>query len=355
MNFPVALNILRAFFVMLCCLLGIGIAIGLHNPQSAWVGALSGTGFGVSLVGLDMLLKTASIRGFSAAVIGLLLGFLSAWVLTSVNFFDYPGADLNPNVARIVTLALYAGLGFLGMSLALRSDREEFSLIIPYVRFRQQGVQDPPLILDSNIIIDGRVSDIIQCGFLSGDLVAPRFILDELHVLADSPDAIKKERGRRGIENLKEMEQTPGINVMIQEDPLEGETLVDTKLIQLARRLDGRLLTNDQNLGKIARLQGISVLNINDLAKAVRPVILPGDHVELTLVKGGKDDHQAIGYLPDGTMIVVNHASKHIGSSAEVVVASALQTSAGRLIFAELKGNHYRRHPGDRAKSSPGA
>ncbi len=355
MNFPVAINILRAFIVMLCCLLGIGIAIGLKDPQSAWVGALSGTGFGMALVGLDTLLKTASIRGFSAAVIGLFLGFLSAWLLTRVNFFDYPGADPNADVARIVTLALYAGLGFLGMSLALRSDREEFSLIIPYVRFRQEGVQEQPLVVDSNIIIDGRVSDIIQCGFLSGDLVVPRFILDELHVLADCPDAIKKERGKRGMENLKEMQQTPGINVKIQEDPLEGETLVDTKLIQLARRLDGRLLTNDQNLGKIARLQGISVLNINDLAKAVRPVILPGDHVELTLVKGGRDDHQAIGYLPDGTMIVVNHASEHIGSSTEVVVASALQTSAGRLIFAELKRNHYRRHQGDRQKAAAGA
>jgi len=164
-------------------------------------------------------------------------------------------------------------------------------------------------------------------------------VLDELHVLADSPDPIKQERGKRGLQCLQDMEDKAGLDVTIHEDYQPKERLVDTKLVQLAKVLSARLLTNDANLGKVAELQGVSVLNLNHLARAMRPTITPGDEIELTLVKEGKDPHQAVGYLPDGTMIVVNHSIEQLGSTVNIVVGGALQTTAGRLIFAEIAGS----------------
>jgi uncharacterized protein YacL len=209
-----------------------------------------------------------------------------------------------------------------------------------------------PLLVDTNIIIDGRLPGICATGFLDGTLIVPRFVLDELHVLADSPDGMKRERGRRGLECLEELQRARGIEVTLHEDDQPQEKLVDTKLIQLARSLDARLLTNDANLGRVAQLQGVSVLNLNQLAHAMRMVVNAGDELELALVREGRDEHQAVGYLGDGTMIVVNHARDRLGSTVPVVVSSALQTSAGRLVFAELKGG--RAHASESVKGRPG-
>ena len=334
-------GIARALFVCLSCLLGISIALGF--AVAAWVGAFSGTLFGLCVVGIDLLLKNFTIRAFSSATFGLLVGILCAWLLLRVDLFSNPWLRARfesetsyEDTVQVLELALYMALGFLGMTVALRSTREEFSFVIPYVRFRQEGVQGQPLIVDTNIIIDGRIPAIVGTGFLSGTLIIPRFVLDELHILADSPDPIKQERGKRGLQCLEDMESAPSLDVTIHEDYQPQEKLVDTKLVQLAKLLSARLLTNDSNLGKVAELQGISVLNLNQLARAMRPTLTPGDEIELTLVKEGKDPHQAVGYLPDGTMIVVNHAINHLGSTVGVVVGGALQTTAGRLIFAEL-------------------
>jgi uncharacterized protein YacL len=342
MSSHLTVGIARALFVALSCLLGISIALGLGI--AAWLGAISGTTFGLAIVGIDLLLKNFTIRAFSSATFGLLVGILCAWLLLRVDLFNNPwlrskfpvGEITADDVVEVLELALYMALGFLGMTVALRSTREEFSFVIPYVRFRQEGIQGQPLIVDTNIIIDGRIPAIVGTGFLSGTLIIPRFVLDELHILADSPDSIKQERGKRGLQCLEDMEKTPGLDVTIHEDYQPQEKLVDTKLVQLAKLLSARLLTNDSNLGKVAELQGISVLNLNTLARAMRPTITPGDEIELTLVKEGKDTHQAVGYLPDGTMIVVNQAIEHLGSTVAVIVGGALQTSAGRLIFAEL-------------------
>jgi len=193
---------------------------------------------------------------------------------------------------------------------------------------------------------------ICATGFLDGTLIVPRFVLDELHVLADSQDGMKRERGRRGLECLEELQRARGIEVTLHEDDQPQEKLVDTKLIQLARSLDARLLTNDANLGRVAQLQGVSVLNLNQLAHAMRMVVNAGDELDLALVREGRDEHQAVGYLGDGTMIVVNHARDRLGSTVPVVVSSALQTSAGRLVFAELKGG--RAHASESVKGRTG-
>ena len=239
-------------------------------------------------------------------------------------------------LAEVFNLAIYLAFGFIGMMLALRSKREEFSLLIPYVRFRQDSLQDLPTLLDSNVIIDGRIPSVCATGFLGGSLVVPRFVLDELQTLADSSDETKRVRGKRGLESLKQMQDSGEFEVIIHEEDVAGENTVDSKLSALGKRLGARILTNDSNLSKVARLQGVSVLNLNELAKSLRPNVTPGDELDLELVKEGKDNHQAVGYLADGTMIVVNQAKEKIGTTQPIVIASSVQTSGGRLIFAEL-------------------
>jgi len=233
---------------------------------------------------------------------------------------------------------VYAVFGYLGMMLAMRSSRDEFSLIIPYVRFARETTQHEPLVLDTNVIIDGRIADLCATGFLSRSLIVPRFILDELQLLADSRDPMKRERGRRGLEILNQLRRSRDIELTIHETTEDNVELgTDARLVLAAKVLKARLLTNDLALGQIARLQQVAVLNLADLARALRPTLVTGDELDLHLVKEGREAHQAVGYLPDGTMIVVNHARPHLGKTRTVVVASALQTAAGRLIFAELK------------------
>ncbi|MES2570148.1 MAG: PIN domain-containing protein, partial [Verrucomicrobiota bacterium] len=220
---------------------------------------------------------------------------------------------------------------------AVRSNRDEFALIIPYIRFRRATVQDEPLLVDTNIIIDGQIVELCATGFLSSSLIVPRCVLDELQRLADSADPIKRERGRNALLRLQQMQNNPVLSVTIHEMETDTEISVDTRLANLAKLLDVRLLTNDGNLCSIARLQGVTALNINDLIRALRPAISAGQHLEIALVKEGREPHQAVGYLADGTMIIVNHARSFLGKTAPVVIASAHQTSAGRLFFAELR------------------
>jgi uncharacterized protein YacL len=327
------IHTVRAVFLLCCVMLGMSVstsgATDLGHPAAALLGLL----FGGVIIGLDILLRNMTIRSFSAGTFGLMIGIFCAWLITNIPWAD----NVSPRASNWVQLGLYLALGYLGTALALRSNRQEFSLIIPYVRFRNEGIIQQPLLVDTNIIIDGRLPGICATGFIGGTLIVPRFVLDELHVLADSMETVKRDRGRRGLECLEELKRIPGLEVTVHDDYQPNEKLVDTKLVQLAKALDAKLLTNDANLGRVAQLQGLAVLNLNHLAQAMRVIINAGDELELVLVKEGKDEHQAVGYLPDGTMIVVNHARSRIGQTAIVSVSSALQTSAGRLIFAELK------------------
>ncbi len=334
---PTLMYISRLGFALVCMLTGISLALGQEPPKPWWHGSIIGVVFAGLVIGVEMLLRDLSFRRFSHATVGLLVGLLGAWLITQV--FKTKGLFGRSEIQTIFELMLYLGFGFMGMMLALRANKEEFSLLIPYVRFRQDSVSDQPLLVDTNAIIDGRIPKICATGFLNGSLVVPKFVIDELHKLADSKDDVRSARGKRGLESLNQMRQSPSLEITIHEDVPRDETMVDAQLVVLARMLGARLLTNDVNLGKVARVQGISVLNLNDLAKAMRPMVAPGDELSLSLTKEGKDPHQAVGYLPDGTMIVVNHAIEKIGTTQEVVVAGAVQTSAGRLIFAELKGS----------------
>ncbi len=332
------LNAVRAIFLLCAALLGWSLAsVEPADAIAPMPGLFLGLGLGVVVIGADVLLRNLTLRSFSTGTMGLMIGILCAWLINTIPWSEHGEATGSRLSVVTIKLAIYLSLGFIGTSLALRSNRQEFSLLIPYVRFRNEGSIQQPLLVDTNIIIDGRIPGICATGFLGGSLIIPRFVLDELHFLADSSEPIKRDRGRRGLACLEELQKTSGLEVTIHDDYMPGEKLVDTKLIQLAKGLDARLLTNDTNLGRVAHLQGIAVLNLNQLAQSMRQIINTGDEIDIALVKEGKDDQQAVGYLPDGAMIVVNNARDRIGSAATVVVSSSLQTSAGRLIFAELK------------------
>lgn len=324
-------NLLRVLFVTFCAAIG-GI-VTVETQGNAIPGILVGVVFALFIVLVDRLLKGFSLRAFSSATFGLLLGLLFANLLLASDILRYQ-SDTVQWAARLV---IYCTFGYLGMMLAMRSNRDEFSLIIPYVRFARETTQREPLVVDTNIIIDGRIADLCATGFLSRSLIVPRFVLGELQTLADSRDAIKRERGRRGLDILNQLQKSRELDLTIHETSGDADLSTDARLVRTAKMLQARLLTNDQALCQVARLQQVPALNLADLARALRPNAAAGDELELNLVKEGREAHQAVGYLPDGTMIVVNHARSHLGKVATVVVSSALQTGAGRLIFAEIK------------------
>ncbi len=325
------INLLRALFVAFTGLLG--TMIGEPFFGTVWAGSAIGIAFGLAVVLADRLMHGISLRVFSSATIGLGIGIVFARLLLASKIL----ARASEDTQWLTSLIAYATFGYFGMMLAIRSNRDEFALLIPYIRFRRSTVQDTPVIVDTSIIIEGRLADVCATGFLSSSLIIPRFVLDELQRLADSGDPLKRERGRGALDRLQQMLRDPALAIIIHEAPPDHDTPVDTQLAALAKFLDARLLTNDSGLASIARLQGISVLNLYDLARALRPLVEPGKHLDLPLVKEGRDAHQAVGYLGDGTMIVVNHARPHLGKTMPVVIGSSLQTAAGRLYFAELK------------------
>ena len=257
------INLLRALFIIAAGV--IGATAGGELAGSMIVGAMLGLIFSLALVLVDRVLKGLTLRVFSSATFGLLLGLFAATLVRSSNVLLYQSRETQ----WLISLMLYAGFGYLGMMLAIRSNRDEFSLLIPYVRFTRKGVQDAPLLVDTNIIIDGRVQAVCASGFLSGCLVVPRFVLEELQLLADSGDPLRRERGKRGFDNLEKMRRTSGLEVTIHDstnEPDGDDQHTDARLVNLARFLQSRLLTNDGNLARVARLQNLPVLNLNDLA-----------------------------------------------------------------------------------------
>ncbi|MCL4492247.1 MAG: PIN domain-containing protein [Nitrospirae bacterium] len=231
---------------------------------------------------------------------------------------------------------LNAVFGYGGLLIGLDRGR---NLTVPAIMrsFKGQELEEDIKILDTSVIIDGRIADVIEARFLEGTFIIPQFILQELQYIADSPDPMRRTKGRRGLDILHRVQKMSNIKVRIIEEDFPKIKEVDAKLIALARLMSGKIITNDFNLNKVAQLQGVSVLNINELANVLKPVVLPGEVLNLFIVKEGKEYNQGVAYLDDGTMVVIENARKLIGRNAEVVVTSVLQTTAGRMIFAKLK------------------
>lgn len=325
------INLLRFLFISFCLFVGIWVGDVLFGSQI--IGGSWGLVFALVMVLADRLMQGFSLRVFSSATFGLLLGFVFSSLLLRSDVLRYT----SDQTRWIVGLCVYSAFGYLGTMLAIRSNRDEFSLVIPYIRFRRTATQDVPVVVDTSILIDGRLMELCQTGFLSTSLVVPRFVLDELQHLADSAEPVKRERGRRGLDLLNEIRRRSDMTLTLHESNTEEETAVDSRLIQVAQMLRARLLTNDSGLARIARLEGVRVLNVNDLSRALQTNILTGDELELTLIKPGRDAHQAVGYMPDGSMIVVNHARARVGETVTVIIGGVLQTVSGQMFFAEIK------------------
>ena len=331
-----ALWVIRILFLSLCT--GGGYAGSQVRPE--WLShpvqaMVVGFCFGWVMIAIDEMLKGFSLRAFSATTFGLLLGTLVALLIDHSGLF---GEANDPAAHRqIVRMALFVGFGYIGMVLAMRSNKEDFSLIIPYIRFAPQNKPDNLLLLDTSVIIDGRIADLIEANFVEGLIVVPRFVLKELQQIADSSDAIKRARGRRGLEVLNRIQRNTRNEVKIHDGDFPEEKEVDAKLVRLARNLRAKLYTNDYNQGKIAELQKVNYVNLHDLAKSLRVILLPGEMLSLRIVREGKDKGQGVGYLPDGTMVVVNNAQTAVGQQVEVQIQSQLQTGAGIIVFADLK------------------
>lgn len=325
---------LRGFFVVVSSIAGYYVGALMGNFSMAWQlgGAIFGFVGSNLIILLEILMRRFSIRNLSAAVFGLIFGFFMAWILTSVLKLIPMSIELFSSL-QIVLILVFC---YLGMVIAMRG-KDEFNLIIPYVKFVRQDEREDVVLLDTSVIIDGRIADILDTKFVEGRVVIPRFVLRELQQIADSQDSLKRNRGRRGLDILNRLQKKASLNVRIQEEDFPEIRDVDAKLVKLAQLLSGKVVTNDFNLNKIAELQGVTVLNINELANALRPVVLPGEMMEVRISKEGKEYNQGVGYLDDGTMVVVDNTRHLIGQVTKVTVTSVLQTSAGRMIFAKLE------------------
>lgn len=289
----------------------------------------------------DALIKLPALDLFFGSV-GMIVGLIISYLVTM------PLQDISIQiVSQVLPIFITIILGYLGFRVGFRR-REEFSNLLKPGKKDKQKTSDSsdvdteselpkPKILDTSVIIDGRIADICSTGFLEGTLVIPQFVLGELQHIADSSDALKRNRGRRGLDVLNRIQKELPVTVEIYEGDFEEIAEVDSKLIKLAKVSNGMVVTNDFNLNKVCDLQGVPVLNINDLANAVKPVVLPGEELVVQVIKDGKEQKQGIAYLDDGTMIVVEEGRNYIGKTIEVVITSVLQTSAGRMIFAKPK------------------
>ncbi len=326
-------TIIRSFFVLLCGLMGYQLGDTLR------IGALSqtiGVGVGVVIAGIIILLeystKRISVKGLSSAVFGIVFGILFAWLIIGVFKLIPMEDDIRAEFNGLLILIF----AYLGMVMAVRG-KDEFNIIIPYIKLKREGQREEIALLDTSVIIDGRIADICHTKFIQGILIIPRFVLKELQQIADSADPIKRNRGRRGLDMLNKIRKSGAVEVKIHEDDFPDITEVDAKLIKLAKMLTAKVFTNDYNLNKIAELQGVTVLNINELSNALKPVVIPGELMEVKIVKEGKEYNQAVAYLDDGTMVVIDNAKQLIGHTAKVLVTSVLQTAAGRMIFAKVE------------------
>ena len=319
---------IRIFFLILSSIVGYYIGIIIEHPL---FGLEVGMLFGLMLIFLEQRMHRISVRGLSAMVFGLLLGVFMAKLISDILALIPLGTFFH-SVSRVVLTIIFS---YLGAVIALRG-KDEFNIVIPYVRFNRQDASSSSVLLDTSAVIDGRIIDIYKSNFISGRLVVPRCVLTELQKLADSADDLKRQRGRRGLELLRIMQNDPHVEVLIHEDEMNEESNVDAKLMKLAKMLDARICTTDFNLGRIAALQKIGVLNIHELVNAVRSVVFTGESLNVRLVKEGKEPDQALAYMEDGTMIVVSGARQLIGQKVTVNVTSVLQTQAGKMVFAKI-------------------
>jgi uncharacterized protein YacL len=327
---------LRAFFLLVSA--GAGWQVSrLTGFEDPFWGILLGIAIFIIIFALEATFTAKeSVASLLAIVFGIAVGILLAIPAYSITtlIVDPEWVQKGKNAAAI-RLILTVMLCYLCTAVVYRT-RDRFRFVIPYVEFKREQKGPRSIILDTSAIIDGRIAAVCRTGFIETPILIPSFVLEELHKLADSSDRLKRMRGRRGLDLVNRLQRTKGVDVHIYEQEGGPPGPVDTKLIQLARELDDDICTTDFNLNKVAQAQGIQVLNLNDLANALRPSVIPGETLSVRLIRQGEERGQAVGYMEDGTMVVVEEAEDHIGQDVTVEILRVLQRTSGRIIFGKL-------------------
>ena len=331
------LVILRCIFILVAAGMGVwflrqGI-LPPDKPAIAWSVFLGLLALSFGVIVADISVKRKKLDAITAVYFGLLVGlfltYILGWALVPVL------AD--PKLQMPVQSVLGLILCYVCISLLLQT-RNDFRFIIPYIEFAKEIKGMKPCILDTSVVIDGRIADVIETQIFDGQLIMPKFVIAELQGVADSSDRLRRGRGRRGLDILNRLRNNKEIDLVIHDHDLPeyAGLSVDLKLVALAKHMQGKLVTNDYNLNKVAKLQGVIVINLNDLANALKPVFLPGEQIEVRVVKAGEEPGQGVGYLEDGTMVVIEGGREKINQNVPVTVTSVLQTSAGRMVFAKV-------------------
>jgi uncharacterized protein YacL len=319
--------------IVFCCLL-VYAAFALRPVgDHAITNVVAGAVLAFAIILFEIRIRRLSLKTLLGALIGSITGIIGATLISLVlsRMTAIPASAGTFLQVLIIMLMAYVGL-IVGADKGNLLNMKIFEGLFTTDRSQMLG----PKVIDTSVIIDGRIADICETGFLDGVLVLPQFVLHELQMIADSSDSIKRNRGRRGLDILQRIQKTVGVNVQISEKDYPEVKEVDLKLIELAREMEGKIVTNDFNLNKVAQLRGVSVLNINELANALKPVVLPGEGMKVFILKEGKEENQGVAYLDDGTMVVVDDARSIIGRNVEIVVTSLLQTTAGKMIFGKI-------------------
>ncbi len=321
----------QQFIAAICCAVIFGIIFYLMTPALGRHGQKLARNIETDL---QKVPTNEIVTGTFGLIVGLLIAFLISQIYSGIDIFY---------IGTILSAFTYIFLGYLGILVATRKGKDILTVFVAKKGANPKAkskINDAtPKILDTSVIIDGRIADIMKTGFIEGNIVIPEFVLVELRHIADSSDGLKRNRGRRGLDILNRIQSEYGIEIYntASEKSLDEIPEVDVKLLKLAQLMNGKVVTNDFNLNKVAMIKGVEVLNINELANTLKPVVLPGEDMTLFLVKEGKEQNQAVAYLDDGTMIVVEEGRKYIGQTINVTVTSVLQTAAGRMIFAKPK------------------
>lgn len=318
--------LIRGFFIIICILTGF-----YSFPNNKLLGIFFGGTGSIVVIGFEILIGKIPWKKLILAIGGLIIGLLTAILLA--NFILLIPLE-NQKIENMVRLSLYFIFSYLGIMVGIKGF-EELGFFIPFLGGIKEG--EKFLIVDTSILIDGRVYDLMKSGFLDYTLIIPKFIIKELQGLADASSDLKRQRGRRGLEVLNKLKEDPSLKVKIYDIDYQDIEAVDSKIVKLAQDLNASILTNDFNLTKVAEVQNIKVLNLNILTNLMKPRLMSGEEISLKIIKEGKEAGQGVGYLEDGTMVVVENASKYIGKVVDIVIDSAIQTPTGRIIFAKLK------------------
>jgi uncharacterized protein YacL len=341
--------VIRVLFILLLA----GCAWNLRPfDLPAYYAAAAGLVLGIAIVILEIEVRKTTLKRLIGAAFGSLLGIMGAYLISLILTHALPG---NSSTIAFLELLVLLCMGYIG--LAVGSSKGEMLNLgaLGGLFGGEQTSSQSFKILDTSVIIDGRIADIVETGFLDGTLVIPQFVLRELQLVADSADSLKRNRGRRGLDVLQRVQKMTQLNIQILEDDFPNVPEVDMKLIELAKVYSCKIVTNDFNLNKVAQLHGVEVLNINELANALKPVVLPGEIMRVFILKEGKEYNQGVAYLDDGTMVVVDNAKKMISRTIDIAVTSVLQTTAGKMIFGRFDDRVHSVHDKSHSERHSGA